>query len=63
MNGLEHSKGMLEKAQEKTKHLTNVELQQGDITNMPFLDDYFDGIVINQVLNSWAGHLRFNCIR
>ena len=49
VNGLEHSKGMLQKAQEKTKHLTNVELQQGDITNMPFLDSYFDGIVINQV--------------
>lgn len=49
VHGLEHSKGMLAKAQEKTQHLTNVELQEGDITCMPYLDEYLDGIIINQV--------------
>lgn len=57
VHGLDHSKGMLAKAKEKTQHLTNVELQEGDITNMPFLDDYFDGIIINQVLICQLGIL------
>lgn len=49
VHGLDYSKGMVAKAKEKTQHLTNVELQEGDITSIPFLDDYFDGIIINQV--------------
>ena len=49
VNGLEHSKGMLEMAQKKTEHLSNVKLQEGDITDMPFLDNHFDGVIVNQV--------------
>jgi ubiquinone/menaquinone biosynthesis C-methylase UbiE len=51
VNGLEHSKGMLEMAQKKTEHLSNVKLQEGDITDMPFLDNHFDGVIVNQVLH------------
>ena len=47
--GLEHSEGMLEKARMKTEDLNNVEVLQGDITDMPFPNEHFDGVIINQV--------------
>ena len=49
VTGLELNKGMLEKAKEKTAHLDNVEVLQGDVTNMPFPDSQFDAICCNMV--------------
>ena len=50
VTGLEHSEGMLEKARMKTEGLNNVGVLQGDITDMPFPNEHFDGVMINQVL-------------
>ena len=49
ITGLDFSEGMLEKAKKKTEQLGNVELQRGDITNMPFPSEHFAGITMNQV--------------
>jgi demethylmenaquinone methyltransferase/2-methoxy-6-polyprenyl-1,4-benzoquinol methylase len=45
--GLEVNKGMLERARVKTAHLKNVDVIQGDITDMPFPDGHFDAICCN----------------
>lgn len=49
VTGLELNKGMLTKAAEKTAHLENVEVMQGDVTNMPYPDCHFDAICCNVV--------------
>ena len=49
VTGLELSEGMLKKAREKTAHLKNVEVMQGDITDMPYPDGHFDAICCNMV--------------
>ena len=51
MTGLEHNEGMLGKAAEKTAALKNVNVRQGDITNMPLQDAAFDGLCCNHVSN------------
>lgn len=47
--GLELNEGMLEKARKKTAHLKNIDVMQGDITDMPFPDGHFDAICCNMV--------------
>ena len=49
VTGLELNKGMLGKAAEKTAALKNVNVIQGDITNLPFPDGHFDAICCNLV--------------
>ena len=49
VTGLELNEGMLGRALEKTAQLKNVELMQGDVTNMPFPDGQFDAICCNLV--------------
>ena len=49
VTGLELNEGMLKKAREKTAHLKNVEVIQGDITDMPWADGHFDAICCNMV--------------
>ena len=49
VTGLELNEGMLKKAREKTAHLKNIDLMQGDITDMPYPDSHFDAICCNMV--------------
>ena len=49
VTGLELNEGMLKKAREKTAHLKNIEVRQGDITNMSYPDGHFDAICCNMV--------------
>ena len=49
MTGLELNEGMLVKAREKTAHLKNIDVMQGNITDMPFPDGRFDAICCNMV--------------
>ena len=49
MTGLELNEGMLAKAREKTAHLKNIDVMQGNITDMPFPDGRFDAICCNMV--------------
>ena len=43
------NEGMRRKALEKTAHLENVEVKEGDVTNLSFQSNLFDGVVVNQV--------------
>ena len=49
VTGLELNEGMLKKAKEKTAHLKNVTLMQGDVTDMPYPDGHFDAVCCNVV--------------
>ncbi len=49
VTGLELNGGMLAQAKEKTAAMSNVELHNGNILNMPFSDGEFDGVICNQV--------------
>lgn len=49
VTGLELNEGMLKKATEKTAHLKNVTLMQGDVTDMPYPDGHFDAVCCNVV--------------
>lgn len=49
VSGVELSEGMLKKATEKTAHLKNVKVEQGDITDMQYSDASFDAICCNAV--------------
>lgn len=49
VTGLELNEGMLKKARGKTAHLKNVDVMQGDITDMPYPDGHFDAICCNMV--------------
>ena len=49
VTGLELNEGMLKKAREKTAHMKNVDVIQGDVTDMPYPDGQFDAICCNMV--------------
>ena len=54
ITGVEFNQGMLDRARQKTAELSNVELQQGDATQLELPDGFCDAIIINQV--SITGH-------
>ena len=49
VTGLDLNEGMLKKVREKTAHLKNIDVMQGDITDLPFPDGHFDAICCNMV--------------
>ena len=49
MTGVEQNEGMLKQSKEKTAHLANVEIVEGNILSLPFPDQQFDGVICNQV--------------
>ena len=49
VTGLDFNLGMLEQAKIKTATCSNVELLQGDATNLPFPNNSFDGAICSQV--------------
>ena len=52
MTGVEQNEGMLEQSRQKTAHLANVEIFQGNILSLPFPDQQFDGVVCNQAMKN-----------
>ena len=54
---MEFNQGMLDRARQKTAELSNVELQQGDATQLELPDGFCDAVIINQVNdNCLTGH-------
>ena len=53
---MELNEGMRRKALEKTARLENVEIREGNVTDLRgiFPDSHFDGVLINQV---WSNNL------
>jgi len=51
MHGLDLNEGMLSKATEKLAHKKNVQLQQGSLLQMPYPDNSFHAVLINQILH------------
>ncbi len=49
ITGIEYNPGMLEQAKAKMANLKNVELLQGDGTNVPLPDGYCDVVYCTQV--------------
>ncbi|MEQ9358101.1 class I SAM-dependent methyltransferase [Coleofasciculus chthonoplastes] len=49
--GLEFNRGMLAQATEKFHNHPNIHLAQGSLTDLPYENDTFDGIMCNQVLH------------
>ena len=49
VTGVEFNQGMLAQARQKTTHLSNVELQQGDATQLELPDGFCDAVMINLV--------------
>lgn len=49
VTGVEFNKGMLEQAQKKAVRLSNVEVRQGDATQLDLPDGFCDAVIINQV--------------
>ena len=52
MTGVEQNEGMLKQSKEKTAHLANVEIFQGNILSLPFPDQQFDGVICNQAMKN-----------
>ena len=50
VTGVEFNSGMLEQARKKVVGLKNVELRQGDATQLDLPDGFCDAVIINQVL-------------
>lgn len=50
VTGVEFNSGMLEQARKKVAGLKNVELRQGDATQLDLPDGFCDAVIINQVL-------------
>lgn len=55
--GLDFSENMLKVAREKTDHLNNVELIQGDAANLPYEDNSFDIVTIGFGLRNLPDYL------
>lgn len=49
VTGVDFNAGMLEQAQKKVAGLNNVELRQGDATQLDLPDGFCDAVSINQV--------------
>ena len=49
--GIDLNPGMLSKAQQKVGFRNNIHLQQGSLFNLPYPNDSFDGLTLNQVLH------------
>ena len=58
VTGVEFNEGMLEQAKKKSAGLTNVELRQGDATQLDLPDEYCDAVIINQVLHMPLTHMQ-----
>ncbi len=50
-HGIEINEGMLAQAQSKFGNGSHVELAHGSLLNLPYPDDFFDGIMCNQVIH------------
>jgi ubiquinone/menaquinone biosynthesis C-methylase UbiE len=50
-HGIEINEGMLAQAQGKFGNGSHVKLAHGNLLNLPYLDDFFDGIMCNQVIH------------
>jgi len=50
-HGIEINEGMLAQAQRKFGNGSHVELAHGSLLNLPYPDDFFDGIMCNQVIH------------
>ena len=58
VTGVDMSTAMLEKARSKIKAIgaeMRAHLVIGSVRNLPFLDNTFDGVVMNQVLHHLSG--------
>ncbi len=51
LDGLELSKGMLERARAKLVRHANVTLHEGTLLRLPFDDGSFDAVIVNQVIH------------
>ena len=49
VTGVDFNAGMLEQARKKVAGLSNVELHQGDATQLDLPDGFCDAVIINQV--------------
>ena len=49
--GLEFNEGMLGQGKEKFKTESNINLTQGSLVNLPYENNYFDGMMSNQVIH------------
>ncbi|NEQ82656.1 MAG: class I SAM-dependent methyltransferase [Moorea sp. SIO2I5] len=49
--GLEFNQGMLMQCQQKFQAYPNIHLTQGNLLNLPYENNYFDGMMCNQVMN------------
>lgn len=49
--GLEFNEGMLEQGKKKFQAQTNIHLTQGNLLNLPYQNNYFDGMMCNQVIH------------
>jgi len=50
-HGIEINEGMLAQAQSKFGNGSHVQLDHGSLLNLPYPDDFFDGIMCNQVIH------------
>jgi ubiquinone/menaquinone biosynthesis C-methylase UbiE len=48
--GLELEREIIRKAQANVGHLPDITLTQGNIYRLPFPDDYFDGVILSEIL-------------
>jgi SAM-dependent methyltransferase len=48
--GLELDADIIRKAQQNVGHLDGITLTRGDIYHLPFPDDYFDGVILSEIL-------------
>ena len=49
--GLEVNEGMLSQARQKLETASNVRLDQGSLLQVPYGDNMFDGLIMNQVIH------------
>ena len=49
VTGVEFNEGMLVQARKKVAGMSNVELRQGDATQLDLPDGFCDAVIINQV--------------
>jgi ubiquinone/menaquinone biosynthesis C-methylase UbiE len=61
--GLDGSQEMLRRAAQKCAGYSNIELKHGSILELPFQDQLFDGVMINQVLHHLSGSSGFQQYR